>query len=100
MAPETLATVATTTCVEAASHPAWARVSPLPLSLSPKRWMDDVKKGIKGRVTAWIVEWDGCPASLKNGIRTLYDWWTLEKVHKVVENVDLVVCPFLSLLIW
>ena len=51
-------------------------------------------------MTAWIVEWDGCPAWLKNGIRTLYDWWTLEKVHKVVENVDLVVCPFLSLLIW
>ena len=60
--PESLATVATTTRVEAASHPGWVRVS-LP-SLSPKKWIDDVKNRIKGRVTAWVVEWDGCPAWL------------------------------------
>jgi hypothetical protein len=83
-APESLATVTTTTRVEAASHPAWARVS-LP-SLLPKKWMEDVKKGIKGRVTIWIVEWDGCPAWLKNGTKTLYDLWMLKRVHKVVEN--------------
>ena len=46
-APESLATVATTTRVEAASRPGWVRVS-LP-SLSPKKWIDDVKNGIEGR---------------------------------------------------
>ena len=45
-APESLATVAPTTCVEAASHPGWVKVA-LP-SLSPKKWKDDVKNGIKG----------------------------------------------------
>ena len=78
--PESLATVATTTRVEAASHPGWVRVS-LP-SLSPKKWIDDVKNRIKGRVTAWVVEWDGCPAWLTCGTKTLYDLWTLERVHK------------------
>ena len=46
-APEPLATVAPTTRVEAASRPGWVRVS-LP-SLSPKKWIDDVKNGLKGR---------------------------------------------------
>ena len=71
--------------------------------------MDDIKNGIKGRVAAWAVEWDGCPAWLKNGTKTLYNWWTLERVHKVVENgvlnreLDLVVLmvrPFPLLSIW
>ena len=81
---ESLATVATTPRAEADAHPAWARAS-LP-SLSPKKWVGDVKKGIKDRVTTWVVEWEGCPAWLKNGTKALYDWWVLERVHKVVEN--------------
>ena len=37
-------------------------------------------------MTTWIVEWDGCPAWFKNGTKTLYDWWMVERVHKVVET--------------
>lgn len=46
MVPESLATVATTP-VDAPSHPGRARVTLL--SLSPKRWMNETKKGIKDR---------------------------------------------------
>ena len=49
LSPESFSTVATTPRAEVAAHPAWARVS-LP-SLSPKTWMDDIKNGIKDRVT-------------------------------------------------
>ena len=68
---ESFATVATTPRVKAAAHPAWARVSLA--SLSPKKWMDDIKKGIKDRATTWVVEWEACPAWQKNGTKALYD---------------------------
>ena len=33
----------------------------------------------------WIVEWDRCPASLKNGTKMLCDLWVLERVHKLLK---------------
>ena len=49
--------------------------------------MDDINKGMEDCMPAWIVEWDGRESGwLKNGIKMLYSWWTLEKVHKAITN--------------
>ncbi len=51
------------------------------------KWVEDFKKGTRNRVKGWIIDWDAwCPAWIKSGAKTSYEWWTRERVHKLVEN--------------
>ena len=51
------------------------------------KWVEDFKKGTRDRVKGWIIDWDAwCPAWFKSGTKTSYEWWTRERVHKLVEN--------------
>jgi hypothetical protein len=52
------------------------------------KWVESVKKGTIDRVKGWIIiDWDAwCPTWFKNGTKTSYEWWTRERVHKLVEN--------------
>ena len=48
---------------------------------------EDLQKGTRDRVKGWIIDWDAwCPAWVKSGAKTSYEWWTRERVHKLVEN--------------
>ncbi|KAK2467574.1 hypothetical protein APHAL10511_000429 [Amanita phalloides] len=64
-------------------------------------WVEAKKRAIMDRSMTWI-EQEGCPGWLKLGVKTFYDWWTRERVHKVVENglpnweLDLVVFQMLG----
>ena len=51
------------------------------------KWVEDVQKGTRDRVKGWMIDWDAwCPAWVKSGAKTSYEWWTRERVHKLVEN--------------
>ncbi|KAF8635261.1 hypothetical protein AX15_000484 [Amanita polypyramis BW_CC] len=66
--------------------------------------VEETKKRVINRVNAW-VEWDRCPVWIKKAVKTVYDWWTRERLYKRVENgipnreVDLVVFDMLSHLV-
>ncbi|KAK2467570.1 hypothetical protein APHAL10511_000425 [Amanita phalloides] len=64
-------------------------------------WVEAKKRAIMDR-SMMRIEQEGCPGWLKLGVKTFYDWWTRERVHKVVENglpnweLDLVVFQMLG----